>query len=79
MADDRPFLIRQTRRLGGVVEVVQLGEGVDHGDGTATVTPAEGLPWRANDDGERTAVVDLADLTDGHGHGGSVTELIYQE
>lgn len=79
---DRSFTIRQTRKgfgLGGADEVVILGTGTDHGDGTATVTPADGLPFKPNADGERSAVVDLADLTDGHGHHGFVTVLDYHD
>jgi len=51
-------------------EIVRLGTGIDHGDGTADmVSEIGGTPGR----------VDVADLTDGHGHLGFVTRLIYDE
>jgi hypothetical protein len=71
---DRPFTLQQTRTWSTGPEVVTLGVGVDHGDGTATVTPAEGLPGAGG-----PATVLLEELTEGHGHHGWSTSLIYQE
>lgn len=71
---DRSFTLQQTRRWSTGLEVVTLGEGVDHGDGTATVTPAAGLPGAGG-----PATVLLEELTDGHDHHGWSTALIYQE
>lgn len=76
MSTGRAFTIQQTRAgfgPGGSDQVVVLGTGVDHGDGSATVTPAEGMP------GPSGAVkVKLADLTDGH-HPPISTRLIYDD
>jgi hypothetical protein len=69
---DRAFTIVQTRPKfgpGGSDEIVRLGTGVDHGDGTADVVPVIGKPGR----------VEIADLTDGHGHAGFVTRLVYDD
>lgn len=70
---DRTFTLIQTRPgfgPGGSDEIVRLGTGVDHGDGTADVVPEiGGTPGR----------VDIADLTDGHGHAGFVTRLVYDD
>lgn len=69
---DRTFAVIQTRPgfgPGGSDEIVRLGTGVDHGDGTADVAPVIGKPGR----------VDIADLTEGHGHGGFVTRLVYDD
>lgn len=71
---DRSFTLQQTRTWSTGLEVVHLGHGVDHGDGTATVTPAEGLPGAG---GPATVLVE--ELTDGTAHHGWSTSLIYQE
>jgi hypothetical protein len=76
---DREFSIVQTRPgfgPGGSDERQTLGSGVDHGDGTATVTPAEGLP-RSKDPEQVSQRVDLAELTEGH-HRFPVT-LVYAD
>lgn len=76
---DQEFTIVQTRPgfgPGGSDELVTLGTGVDHGDGTATVTPAEGLP-RAKDPDEVSQRVQMGDLTSGH-HRFTV-ELVYAD
>lgn len=65
---DRDFTIWQTRTgfgPGGSDEKLMLGTGVDHGDGTATVTPADGLP-RPRDPDLVAQRVGLAELTEGH-------------
>lgn len=76
---DRTFQIVQTRpgmAPGGVGdEIMAMGTGVDHGDGTATVTPAPGIPGRTDPDG--TVTVQIEDLTSGQGHHGFRTELVY--
>jgi hypothetical protein len=76
---DREFSIVQTRPgfgPGGSDERAVLGTGVDHGDGTATVTPAEGLP-RPRDPEQVAQRVSVADLTEGH-HRFTV-ELVYAD
>jgi hypothetical protein len=70
---DRPFVLIQTRPgfgAGGSDEIVRLGTGVDHGDGTADVVP---------EIGGTPGLVDIAELTEGHGHGGFVTRLVYDD
>jgi hypothetical protein len=67
---DREFSIVQTRPgfgPGGSDEISVLGTGVDHGDGTATVTPLVGLTQR----------VSVAELTEGHHR--FTTELVYAD
>lgn len=74
---DHEFTIVQTRPgfgPGGSDEKVTLGRGLDHGDGTATVTPAEGLP-RSKDPDQVAQRVQIDDLISGH-HRFTV-ELVY--
>lgn len=71
---DQQFTIRQTRPghgPGGSDETVVLGAGVDHGDGTATVTPAEGLPGSAEP--QRVRIDDILS-----GHDRFPVELVYE-
>jgi hypothetical protein len=77
----RRFSIIQRRESNDApTEVITLGLGVDHGDGTASVVSAqEGLPWpeRTEAGDPAPVTVDIADLTAGHGHGGISTSLVY--
>lgn len=71
---ERAFSIIQRRQHADAPdEIIPMGTGVDHGDGTATVTPAEGLPG-----GGQEATVRLADLTEGF-HGGTTSTLVYDD
>lgn len=69
---DRLFTVLQRRpgfARGGADEVVVMGTGADHGDGTADVEPVYGKP----------ALVDVADLTANQGHHGFTTRLVYDD
>lgn len=70
---DRPFTLRQTRpwSQGDRTEVVTIGTGVDHEDGTVTLTPIPGMGRES-----RESMDDLRAML-AQNHGGFTTELLY--